>query len=316
MARVRVIATILATLMSPALAHADDDAAPPPPSPAERRADGFRLSAFFDDLETPPLPRPFVMPELSHAANEVSLDWTLATAIPENEARASRQIGLVRPTYETRIGSLRRFYFGLTVPVVIAAPEEQGHPTKTVLGNVEAHARLVFPTPAWLAFGSSLGIVAPTGFWGAGEDATAAGRAGLMLEPTELPQFVPHAIAFRPSFDIRLLTGPLVVQVRDGFDFLVDASGETHATTSGRLAAHVGVLAQKRLEVAVEATQLYLFSGDVKDGDRTTITVGPSVRWTVYQMDLGVQTSTNIYAPIESGTSRFWAFRLSAVFHL
>ena len=293
-----------------------DDTNPPPPSPAERRADGFRLSAFFDELETPSLPRPFVMPELSHASNEVTLDWTIATALPEDKARAQRQIGLIRPTYETRIGSLRRFYFGVTVPIVDAAPQTAGSPTKFVIGNVEAHARLVFPTPSWLAFGSSLGVVAPTGFWGTGPDTAGAARAGLMIEPTELPQFVPHALAIRPSFDIRLLQGPLVVQVRDGFDFLIDTSGATHVTTSGRLAAHAGVLVKQNVEVALEATQLYLFSGDVHDADRTTITIGPTVRWTVPGFDLGLATETNIYAPLESGTNRFFALRLSAVLHL
>lgn len=316
MARVPAAFVIVAALLAPCADARADDEVYPVPKPSERRADNFRLDAFFDELETPSLPRPFVMQELSHAANEASLDWTIATAIPEDAARSARQIGLMRPTYETRIGTLRRFYFGITVPVVFAAPEASARTTKTVLGNVEAHARLVFPTPGWLAFGASLGLVAPTGFWGTGDDAKQAAEAGLMLEPIELPQFVPHAISFRPSFDIRLLKGPLVVQVRDGFDFLVDASGENHATTSGRLAAHAGVLVRHNVEVGAEATQLYLFSGDVHDGDRTTITVGPTVRWTVRRFDLGLAGTTNLYAPIESGTTRFWSMRFSVVFHL
>ena len=300
------------------LALAAEASAPPPitHAPTDNRAEAPRFGSLFDELATPRLPRPLHSPELSHPKNDVSVDWLLAAVVPENAEKSTRYVAIVRPAFELRLGSLRRFYVGGTMPIISALPLYGERPSKTIVGNIEGHVRLVFPMPSWLAFGATLGMDLPTSPMKRGSESAAVAASGASLEPAELPQFLPHAFAIRPSFDFRLLRGPLVVQVRDGFDVLIDSTGQTRTSTTGRILAHAGLLLVNDVEVAIEGTQLYYFASDTPDADRTATTLGPTIRWSLPDVDLGIATSTNVNTPQENGTNRFWALRLSAVFHL
>ena len=288
-------------LFAPASARAEGD-----------RADAPQLASLQDPLVVPKLPPPFAVPELTHPAFDARVDWTLGSA-------ASTSMGLLAPSAEARLGVLRRGYFGVAWPFAAAAAD--GADAKVVSGNAQAYARFVFPMPSFLSASAGVGVALPTARWAHGSPAQAAAVAAASLEPTELVALTPDAVALRPVVDFRFVRGPLVAQIRDGLDFALDTATDYRLRTTGRLLAHVGVLASPDVEVSLEAQQQYfLGNGDhygapVNDAKRSALTFGPGVRFAFRDVDLGLATTTNIGSPLADAFGRFVAVRLSMITH-
>ena len=282
----------------------------------DRTAEMPKFPASIDELSAPRLPPPFVLPELSHPFWDIGIGWLVGVgATPSGGgARTSPALGLGRVSFEGDIAFPRRFYIGATLPFASAlAPDGGG--AKSVPGNVESHVRVVFPLPSWLAFGAELGVVAPTARFDRGTSAHRAAVEASSLEPTDAVHFVPDAFALRPAMDLRVLRGPLVVQVRQGMDIVLDTSGG-RAVTSGRFLGHAGVRLLDQLEVSVEATQSYLFDERFSDRRRTSMTIGPGARLSLGTIDLGMAVVSSLFDPISVDLERFVALRFSIVEHL
>ena len=285
------------------------------PKNDDRTAEPPKFPASVDDLSAPRLPPPFVLPELSHPSWDVGLGWLVGVASPASADRVSPALGLARLTAEGDVFFPRRFYLGITVPFASALAPDGTSGAKTVLGNVEAHMRVVFPLPTWLAFGGVLGIVVPTSRYARGSGAEGASMMAASLEPTDAIHFVPDTFALRPGMDIRVLRGPFVVQVRQGVDVVVD----THlgrAVTTGRFLGHGGLRVRRDVEVSIEATQAYSFDDKVSDQRRSAITIGPGARLSLGVVDVGAAVLTNVLEPLSRDIDRFLALRLSVVAHL
>lgn len=268
-----------------------------------------------DELSAPRLPAPFVLPELSHPRFDGGVSWILGEATASDPSRATSAIGLLKAAAEARVGQLRRVYVGVTLPVASAALAGEGAGAKSVLGNLETHVRVVFPMPSWLAFGAVLGVTAPTARFDRNGPAQTAAAAAASLEPTDAVQLAPGVVAFRPAYDVRILRGPFVVQVRQGLDVVIDSSGATHTRTEGRILAHAGVLFGSDVELSMEGTQIYFFDSDVSDDDRTAITVGPGARLSLRDVDVGAAVFTNVYGPLDKDLDRIVALRVSVIGH-
>lgn len=290
-----------------------------PPAAADHQDDaslGPKFPSSVDELSAPRLPAPFIMPDLSHEAWDVNVGWLLGLATARRDGGTSPVLGLARASVEGDIVLPRRFYVGATVPFASAlAPDGSTTGAKTVLGNVEVHARIVFPLPSWLAFGAVFGVAAPTARFDKESGAQAAATVATSLEPTDAVYFEPDAIALRPAMDMRILRGAFIVQARQGVDVVIDgATGRT--VTTGRFLGHVGVHMKRDLEVSIEATQIYFFDEKVSDSRRTAITLGPGVRLPLGPVDVGAAVVTSLFAPLSNEIDRFLALRLSLVAHL
>jgi hypothetical protein len=302
----------VAVLAAASPARAANDETPPVP---DRRAEPPQLERLFDELAAPRLPTPFSLPELSHADFDASLSWTVGAAAPTDPSRGASNIGIVRGSGEARIGPLRRVYVGATCPLALGLPVTGTGGNKVLVGNAEAHVRVVFPMPSWLALGAAFGVTAPTAGFSPKGGSEEAALAAASLEPTELVDFMPGILALRPSIDLRLLRGPFIFQLRDGVDVVVDSVEAPRARTLGRLNAHVGVLATPELELSVEASQVYFLATDVPDDKRSALTVGPGVTWALGSVDVGVGAVTNVFSPLADGMDRFLAARVALVSH-
>jgi hypothetical protein len=292
------------------------------PSPA--RADLLQAAAGVpvdvpDQPSTlPPPPPSSALPDFAHSLTEIRLDGAMTNASSSSRSGQGTPIGLLYASAEAPVGSLSRFYVGGRVPLAVAATSGGG--TKSVAGNLEGEVRLVFPLPISLAFGASLGVTVPTALFDRGTSAQEAAAAAASLDPTELSLFTPHGLAFRPAFDVRVLRGPVVLQLRDGADLLVDTTRESFGA-AGRIVAHVGAMPISNLELSVEATQIYFFTNgdvfgiDVSDAKRTALTLGPFARLAFHEIDVGVGAITNLQAPLAARLDRFIALRLSIVAH-
>ena len=285
------------------------------PSKDDRTAEPPKFPASVDDLSAPRLPPPFVLPELSHPSWDVGLGWLVGEATPVRADRISPALGLARLTAEGDVLFPRRFYLGITVPFASALAPDGTSGAKTVLGNVEAHVRVVFPLPTWLAFGGVLGIVVPTSRYERGSGAEAAAMMAASLEPTDAIHFAPETFALRPGMDIRVLRGPFVVQVRQGVDVVVDTN-LGRAVTTGRFLGHGGLRVRRDIEVSIEATQAYSFDDNVSDQRRSAFTMGPGARVSLGVVDVGAAVVTNVFEPLSRDIDRFLAIRLSVVAHL
>lgn len=272
------------------------------------------LSSSRFDVQTPRLPAPLSMPELAHPDPNLGVEWTVGLGAPSAAGRTASAIGLLRIAGEIDVVK-RRLYLGGTYPAAVALPPSSDGPSKFVLGNVEAHIRVTFPQPTWLAFGATLGVIAPTARFGRNGAAQDAALAAISFDPTDVSYFMPGAVVLRPAYDVRVIRGPFVAQARQGLDIALDGAGLRQATTNGRLLLHFGVLALRNLEASLEFTQLYRFGTEVPDGRRNAMTIGPSIRWMLGKVDLGTGVVTNVLSPLNQGLDQLVGLRLSVIGH-
>lgn len=255
-----------------------------------------------------------MLPELSHPDWDLGLSWLIGVAAPERADRSTSALGLARVTAEGDVIFPRRLYVGGTVPFASALAPDGVSGSKSVLGNVEVHARVIFPLPSWLAFGAVLGFVIPTAGYDRDTAAHEAATAAATLEPTDLVHFMPRTFAFRPGMDVRVLRGPFVVQARQGIDIALDTAGRV--VTVGRFLGHGGIRIHKNVELSLEATQLYQFDEQVRDDKRSAMTIGPGARLLLGGVDLGAAVVTNLFAPLSPALDHFVAARISVLAHL
>ncbi len=330
-ARAVAFATAACALVMAAARRARADAPMDPP----------RLEA---GLPAPRLPPPFVLPELAHPRFDIGMDWFLGALAPEDAARPTAVAGILRPSLEAPVFVPRRIFVGVTYPLAIGlppdgglAPGEVGRPAgaRTIAGNIETHVRAVFPLPTWLEIGLTLGIVAPTsGFDRGYRPNRSAVDAVSSLDPTNYVHFLPDRVALRPAGDLRILRGPFVLQGRHGIDILIDDEGIDRAKVAGRLLGHVGYLARPDLEISLEATQIYFFASDdkndgapsaerafaeryrISDERRTALTIGPALRVSFRDADVGAAIVTNLGDPLSPAAAGFVGLRVSVIGHV
>jgi hypothetical protein len=289
------------------------------------------------------LPAPFILPELAHPRLDVHVEGFIGRLAPSQGAPTGAVATLTRASVEGSVLVPRRLFLGLTYPFAVALPPDGGlapgeaaipSGTRTLLGNTELHIRSVFPLPTGLEIGFILSVVAPTATFGRDHrpDRSAA-LAASSFDPTNAVHFLPGRVALRPAGDIRVLRGPFVFQGRHGIDFLIDDDGIERAKVAGRLLGHVGFLARSDLEISVEASQVYFFASDdkvtgsgpatafaeeyrIRDGHRTSVTLGPGLRYSTPEVDVGAAFVTNVTEALSPVTSSFFAFHLSVIAHV
>lgn len=280
----------------------------------------------------PRLPAPFLLPDLSHPFLDVRADGVVAKAVPIDD-RAAAPFAAARAEIEGTWFLPRQLYFGALLPYA-GAPVLDPEPARgrrDFLGNVEAHARIVFPMPTSLDFGFVLGLVLPTAMFdrNALENRSATALAA-SIAPSDSVHFLPGRAALRPAADVRILRGPVVLQGRQGIDIVIDTAGIDRVRTAGRLVAHAGILVRRDLEVSVEGSQVYFFTSDdspevadpfgeryrVSDDRRYAFTVSPGIRMAFTDIDVGASISTNVGRAFSPAADAIVAGRISLVAHL
>lgn len=296
----------------------------------------------------PPLPAPFVLPELSHPGLDVRIDGLFGRlgSASRNGVSGERSHAIVAASHLSVEGSVlvpRRLFLGLLYPFASALPPdgglasgEPGRPAgrQGLSGNVEGHIRAVFPLPTALEIGFGLAVTAPTATTGRDRASESAMLAASSIDPTNVARFLPGRVALRPSADLRIVRGRLVLQGRHGIDILIDGAGIDSTTVAGRLLAHAGFLVRRELEISVEATQYYFFASEEKaaspqgfeqafaekyritDARRSALTIGPGVRYSTPEIDIGASIITNLGATMSPAPTGFIGINVSVVGHV
>ena len=306
-------------------------------------------------VASPRLPAPLVLPELTHPRSDLALTWTTGRGVSDAAARSNAALALLRVQFEGNFLRRRLYAGitydyasalppdgGLPLDDTPAAPHAVGK--RGAFGNVEPHVRVVFPLTEGLVYGFSLGAVLPSATIERNGPAQSAMLAAASMEPTDYVHFQPGRFAFRPAGDLRIVRGPFVFQARQGFDIMIDQAGIETARTAGRVLAHVGVAPTRAVEISVEASQVYFFFTEepseapdpslppeaiaaierrnvareryrISDDRRTAFTVGPSLRLSFPNVDIGLGIVTNLFSPLSPALDSFVAARLSLMAH-
>ena len=298
------------------------------------------------EAKSPPrMPAPFILPDLAHHSVDFSVDWWLGrVGVEPGYARTHVYAAMGRVAMEANIVIPRRLYVGWSFPFGFGLPPDGGlaqtEPARPAgmrrfTGNAEAHIRTVFPLPTWLEIGFSMGLMFPTAAFDRDYRPNISGtRVVTTLDPTSYVDFLPGRFGFRPAGDLRITRGPLVFQGRHGIDVMFDNQSLSGLIVAGRLLAHVGYVARPDLEVAVEAQQFYFFTSEdpssssvpaerdffesyrQKDGRRSAIALGPTIRAMTHYYDYGVAVVTNLENPLSPIASGFIGVRFSIIGHI
>ncbi len=257
-----------------------------------------------DPYELPDAPRALSLPELTHAG----IEWTTTTAVGQvvSSGHAPFQ-GLERLGVEAPLGP-RRWYVGLVYEAGYGVPVTSNTAPGFVSGNLELYGRTVWATHTGLAFGAGLGILPPIAV-----GSSDAALAAVSLQPWDYAFFRVGVFTVRPSVDVRDLTGPFVIQFRQAFDFSVDVTGITSASSdaSSTSTLYLGWLAAPFLGLGLEATEYYLISENVADSQRAKVFLAPNVRFLSHTIQPALGAFVDLGTPLSAAGETVWGFRFA-----
>lgn len=304
-------------------------------------------------------PAPISLPNFAHPRTDMGITWGLARGTRSEHGSRDDALALVRLQIEGSVFAQQRLYLGVTYQYAAALPPDggfrfvdvagegsaaQGGPTAHAFSNVEPHVRGVFPISEGLAYGFGLGVAFPTATFDRNSAVQSAMVAATSLEPTDYVHFLPGRVTLRPAGDLRIDRSIFALQVRHGFDVIIDGAGVDPVRSAGRVLIHAGVRPTPSLEVALEGTHQYFFFTDdpapppaaglspeeqtaaqrraaaieryrISDDRRAAVTLGPTVRYSLPEVDLGVGIATNVFSPLSPALDSFVAIRFSVLGH-
>ena len=147
-------------------------------------------------------------------------------------------------------------------------------------------------------------------------------RAVRIVRPAGYPHYQDLTFTARPYVDIRHVTGPVVLQARQGLDFSVVARDlgdhENRTDLAAWLSVYAGVEIIEELTIGLEATEVYQLTADTSspacvspcDAARAQLTLSPMVRARVGRVAPAVSALFPISSPLRSEVASYFAGRL------
>ena len=137
-------------------------------------------------------------------------------------------------------------------------------------------------------------------------------RAVRVVRPWDIAYFADLTLTFRPWFDIRHIAEPLVLQLRQGIDWSVDAAG---SELTARLTFFTGYRATQELSVGLEVWEVYaITSQSVADDRRATFAMSPSARADLGRVTLSLAFLFPVATPLRGDVADFQAVRIVSDF--
>lgn len=261
------------------------------------------------------LPASPTLPDLTHRALALSFDMTAASVQPTRSLlgkRPPRALGwLERLEIEQALGD-RRWHLGFAMAFAIG-----DRPAKLAVSQPEIWGRAIWASRAGLAYGGGLGLVLPT--FGYSESTREALIEGYIrvVRPWDYTSFQDHALTFRPFVDMRIVDGPVLLQLRQGIDWATPTSQIDDPLVASRTTLHVGYRVAEIVQLGLEASESYFIRAhNVKDEDRATFTLSPSVRLMLKQVQPMLSAILPLDQTILGAADSFWAVRAQLAFVL
>jgi hypothetical protein len=277
-------------------------------APRSARAQAAQPGAFADPYVVPTAPRPPTLPELTHAELEGTLEETLGTILQPSGSGVTHAY-VQRLALEVPIAQ-RRWYVGAAYEL---AGANDGTGFEVVGGNLAIDGRTLWATATGLGLGGGLSLMIPTASYDPNGPASHVALQAAMLRPWDVSFFVPNSFGVRPYVDVRALHGPFTVQLRQGLDLTVSSLALADSRLFATTGIYLGWQMARAVAVGLEAFEAYAIDlSSVRDGNRETIIVSPSVRLALPLVEPSISFFTNLGPPI----SPAWVQRQTSTFNV
>ena len=277
------------------------------------------------DADGPP-----TIPSLSHWGVEFNFEYLIASAEPTN-------VGSSAPIEDERAFAYgarwlvevplidRVWYVGATSEVAAASVPSGDDPNSggstLVLGNPELWIRGLWSSDLGLSAGGGLAIVVPIPRAFSPLEAEVV-RAIRVVRPESFSHFQDMALTTRPYFDIRHVTGPVTLQMRQGVDvstLLRDrGDNENRYDLTGYAAAYVGLKTFDQLTFGLELAEVYQITADTTsptcdrpcDQHRIQVTLAPMVQLHLPGLSPSLSFLFPLSTPLRAEVASYYAARL------
>ncbi|EYF06648.1 hypothetical protein [Chondromyces apiculatus] len=211
----------------------------------------------------------------------------------------------------------RRWFIGAAHEIASAALPGVG--SKTLLGSPEIWGRGVWSSVRGLASGGGFGVVlpAPRNLTGAEQDVLQAART---VRPWDAAYFADMTLVARPWFDIRLVTGPFIFQLRQGLDWSLVVRElmpeEPRYDLTARATFYFGYRATEAIGLGLELWEVYQLTADprVNDGERAAFAISPSIRFMFPYVQPALSMLFPLATPLRGEVETYYAARLNVGF--
>jgi hypothetical protein len=279
-----------------------------------------------DDLKSVlDAPAPPTLPALAHRDLTFTFELTAAVIQPKADDRSGDAFAYFAHTdFEYPIVP-RRWFVGLSNDVASAAVPGVG--TAFLLGNPELWGRGLWVSKRGLASGGGLGVVLPTPRELSPAESEVL-RTVRTVRPWDVASFSSLTLTFRPWIDIRLVTGGLVFQLRQGVDWSISLTGapEVQDSASGakpritnfaaRLTFYAGYRLSQQIGVGVEVFEVYEITKELaNDDNRATFAVSPSIRLMLPRVQPALSFLLPIATPLRGDVETYYAGRINIGFN-
>ena len=269
------------------------------------------------------------IPGLSHDGVAFNFEYTVASAAPTDpdtgvEVGGPRAFAYIaRWLFEVPLID-RVWYLGVESEVGAASVPTAATGTggsSLLFGNPEIWTRALWSDNAGLAGGGGLSLVVPVPRTFSQLESEVV-RAIRTVRPIGYPHYQDLTITARPYGDIRHMTGPVVLQARQGLDFsLVTrdlADNENRYDLTAWLTAYAGVDIIPELPLGLELSEVYQITADTTspgcatpcDQRRAQFTISPLIRGRLGRVAAGLSALIPLSTPLRSEVASYYAARL------
>jgi hypothetical protein len=277
------------------------------------------------DAEGPPS-----LPSLSHRWWAFLFEYTVASAKPTDVSSAEPIDDERAYAYAARwlleIPIVERiWYVGASLEIGAASVPSSAAPgtggSTMVLANPELWTRALWSSASGLGAGGGMALVVPVPRTFSALEGEVV-RAIRTVRPTDYTHFQDQAFTVRPYFDLRHVTGPVTLQLRQGLDITVllrDLEAkENRYDLAGLITAYVGVRTVEQLTLGLEVGEVYQITADTSapaciapcDQHRTQFTLSPSVRLRLPRISPSFSALFPLSTPLRAEVASYYAARL------
>jgi hypothetical protein len=251
-------------------------------------------------------PAPPTLPPLTHRTLLYGFEYTAASIEP-NEDQGRAFAWFAEGTLELPLQP-RKWYLGVASSVASGAIPGVG--SATLLGNPEIWSRGVWSSVLGVSGGGGLGIVLPVP-----RDLTPVEAEVLSvvstIRPWDVAYFSNLTLTFRPSFDIRHVTGRFMLQLRQGIDWSVSEEGTDFAA---RATFYAGVQVHSAVGLGLELWEVYQVTADLPDDKRAAFAISPSMRFNLPRVQPALSMLFPIATPLRGDVASYYAARIHVGF--
>jgi hypothetical protein len=190
-----------------------------------------------------------------------------------------------------------------------------------IVGNPELWVRGLWSSELGLSAGGGLSLVLPFPRTFTSLE-TEVVRAVRVIRPWHYANYQDSGLTARPFFDVRHVSGPITLQVRQGLDALFRlrelGPDEERYDLAALLSVYLGVRAPTWLTTGLELSELYLLSSQEApagctepcDEHRAIVVLSPSARLHLPGFTTGLSLLIPLSTPLRAEVDTFFAARL------